>query len=126
MGREIMSFESFESHCAQLLASGAGATGDGDNSLLFTAEGLGRGGAVRLRDFHVDGVVPITVEKGTAQSIAALAIRYLIFALNSNLLYTCFTPIDLIGQRLRVRVKKILPETKSVMLECVELEGGAR
>ena len=31
-----------------------------------------------------------------------------------------------IGQRLRVRVKKILPETKSVMLECVELEGGTR
>ena len=65
MGREIMSFESFESHCAQLLASGAGASVDGgDDSLLFTAEGLGRGGAVRLRDFQVDGVVPITVEKG--------------------------------------------------------------
>jgi len=95
LGREIMSFESFEAHCAQLLASSSGRGGskssDEDNdALLFTAEGLGRGGAVRLRDFHVDGVVPMTVEK---------------------------------GQRVRVRVKKILPETKTVMLDCVELEA---
>jgi hypothetical protein len=86
LGREIMSFESFESHCAQLFAGGLEANSD---SLLFAAEGLGRGGAVRLRDFHVDGVVPVTVEK---------------------------------GQRMRVRVKKIIPESKTVLLECVDLE----
>jgi hypothetical protein len=44
-GTKHMSFESFESHCATLLASG--------ENIVFLAEGTGRGGTVRIKDFQV-------------------------------------------------------------------------
>ena len=76
-GRDLMSFESFESHCASVSAGSEG-------SLIFNAEGTGRGGIVRIKEFRVDGVVPVTVER---------------------------------GEMIRVKVKKIIPETKTIVLE---------
>jgi hypothetical protein len=80
-GREYMTFESFESHCANLFASG-------ESNIVFTAEGTGRGGVVRIKDFQVDGVVSTTVER---------------------------------GEKVKVRVKKIIPETKTVILELADV-----
>jgi hypothetical protein len=78
-GRDYMAFESFESHCSNLFSSG-------ETNLIFNAEGTGRGGVVRIKEFQVDGVVSMTVEK---------------------------------GEIIKVRVKKIIPETKTVVLELV-------
>ena len=44
---------------------------------------------MRIKDFQVEGVVPVTVEK---------------------------------GQRVRVKVKRIIPDTKTVILEAVDME----
>jgi len=79
-GRDIMSFESLEAHCATVLASGQG-------QVVLNAEGLGRGGSVRLVDFKVIGTVMANVEK---------------------------------GKSIRVQVKKIVPETRTVSLELVD------
>jgi len=79
-GTKHMSFESFESHCSNLLASG--------ENIVFLAEGTGRGGTVRIKDFQVDGVLSKTIEK---------------------------------GEKVRVRVKKINPENKTVILELAEV-----
>ena len=76
-GRDLMSFESFENHCANVFAGSEG-------SLIFNAEGTGRGGIVRIKEFRVDGVVPVTVER---------------------------------GEMIRAKVKKIIPETKTIVLE---------
>ena len=78
-GLDYMTFESFESHCSNLLLSG-----DGD--AVFIAEGTGRGGVVRIKEFQVDGVVSVTVKK---------------------------------GDKIQVKVKKIIPETKTIVLEVV-------
>jgi hypothetical protein len=56
-GRALMSFETLESHCAAVLASGQG-------EVVLTAEGLGRGGNVRIRQFGVDGMVRGSLLKG--------------------------------------------------------------
>lgn len=78
-GLDYMTFESFESHCSNLVSSG-------DSDAVFIAEGTGRGGIVRIKEFQVDGVVSVTVEK---------------------------------GEKIQVKVKKIIPETKTVILEVV-------
>ena len=78
-GLDYMTFESFQTHCSSLYLNG-------EIDLIFTAEGTGRGGIVRIKEFQVDGVVSSTVEK---------------------------------GKRIQVKVKKIIPESKSVILEIV-------
>jgi RNB domain len=78
-GRDFMAFESFETHCSNVFSSG-------ETNLIFNAVGTGRGGIVRIKEFQVDGVVSVTVEK---------------------------------GERIRVRVKKIIPESKTVVLELI-------
>jgi hypothetical protein len=80
-GRDVMSFESFETHCARLLKTKSG------EGAVFLAEGTGKGGIVRIKDFQVTGVVGKTVER---------------------------------GERVRVSVRKIVPETKSVLLDIIE------
>jgi hypothetical protein len=56
LGREIMSFESLESHCNAMAATG--------QNVVVTAEGLGRGGEVRIKEYKVSGVVGRTLGKG--------------------------------------------------------------
>jgi hypothetical protein len=75
-GRTTMSFESLESYCKSMAQSGQQA--------IVTAEGVGRGGEVRIKDYQVQGVVSRTLER---------------------------------GELLRVVVKRVVPETKSVVLE---------
>lgn len=75
--RISMSFESFEAHCEQVLASG-------QQEVLVMAEGTGKGGRVRIKDYFIDGAVNSNVEK---------------------------------GQQVKVAVRKIVPETKTVILE---------
>lgn len=79
-GREQMSFESFEAHCATILASG-------QESVVLTAEGIGKGGYVKLKPFNLNGVVSSSVEK---------------------------------GELVQVKVKKIQPESKSILLDLVK------
>ena len=79
-GRDIMSFESLESHCAAVL-------GSGQHEVVLQAEGLGRGGTVKLVDFKVIGMVMTNVPKGA---------------------------------QVRVRVKKVVAETRTVHLELLE------
>ena len=78
-GRDLMAFESFETHCANVYSSG-------ETTVIFNAEGTGRGGIVRIKEFQVDGVVSVSVEK---------------------------------GEKIRVRVKKIIPESKTVILDLI-------
>ena len=56
-GREQMSFESFEAHCATVLASG-------QTEVVLTAEGTGRGGHVRIKQFGVEGLVRENLARG--------------------------------------------------------------
>lgn len=79
-GRDIMSFESLESHCATVMASGQG-------EVILNAEGLGRGGSVKLTDFKVIGTVTTNVPR---------------------------------GEKVRVRVRKVTTETRTVLLDLVE------
>ena len=76
VGRQVMSFESLESHCNAMAQSG--------QEVVLVAEGVGRGGEVRIRDYKVLGVVNRSVGR---------------------------------GETVRVVVKRVLPETKSLQLE---------
>ena len=75
--RDLMSFESLEAHCASLAAAG-------QTDVILAAEGLGRGGEVRLEAFKVNGFVSGAIGKGV---------------------------------KVNVIVKKLSPETKSILLE---------
>eukprot|EP01041_Mallomonas_annulata_P011152 gene11152-23312_t len=66
-GREQMLFESFEAHCANLLSSG------GTDVVVVTAEGVGRGGVVRLKEFQIEGILHTPIAKG--QRVKAKVIR---------------------------------------------------
>lgn len=79
--RDIMSFESFQSHCSSLFSSG-------QEELVFDAQGLGIGGTVKIDEFKVTGLVNVNIER---------------------------------GEKCRVLVKKIIPETMTVLLEVVKL-----
>ena len=79
-GRDVVSFESLESHCAAVLASG-------QTDVVLNAEGQGRGGSVKLVDFKVIGTVMGDVPRGA---------------------------------QVRVRVRKVVPDTRTVILDLVE------
>ena len=81
-GRDIMSFESLESHCAAVLASG-------QPHVVLNAEGIGRGGTVKLVDFKVVGTVSSNVQR---------------------------------GDKVRVRVRKVVADTRTVILDLEEEE----
>lgn len=78
VGRQVMSFESLESHCNAMAQAG--------EKVVLLAEGVGRGGEVRINDYKVIGVVNRSVQK---------------------------------GEPIRVVVKRIIPETKSLLLEAL-------
>lgn len=80
-GREQMNFESLEAYCVAVSADGGG-------DVVLNGEGLGRGGAVWLPEFKVEGSV-------TKQFIEK-------------------------GEKVNVRVVKLVPETKSIMLELIK------
>ena len=66
-GRDIMSFESLESHCAAVLASGSG-------EVVLEADGLGKGGTVKLLDFKVIGMVKTNVQKGAKVRVRVIKV----------------------------------------------------
>ena len=66
LSRQLMSFESLESHCAAL--SRAGQTPE------LEAQGLGHGGLVRIAQFRVDGVIGRHVAKGEAVTVRVLRV----------------------------------------------------
>jgi hypothetical protein len=67
-GRDVVSFESLESHCAALLASG-------QDSVILNAEGQGRGGSVKLVDFKVMGTVMADVPRGAMVKVRVVKVR---------------------------------------------------
>ena len=67
-GRNQMSFEILEAHCSNVLASG-------EERVLVNAIGLGRGGAVRLQNFNVEGTVSRTIQKGQIVQVAVTRMR---------------------------------------------------
>jgi len=81
-GREIMSFETLEAHCATIAASGE------EVDVVLTAEGLGRAGAVRLTEFRLEGI--------------------------------CKDRSFAMGEMVKVRVQKLVPETKSIYVEVIQ------
>ena len=82
-GRETMSFETLATHCLNMLNSG-------QDQVILTAEGVGKGGLVQIKNFKVQGIV-------MQQTIAK-------------------------GQLVKVSVSKLVPESKTVYLELLELE----
>ena len=80
IGRSQIAFESLESHCATMMANG-------HSEVILQAEGLGRGGLVRIVDFRIDGSIKKNVER---------------------------------GEKVNVRIRKILPEARRVEIELVE------
>ena len=61
-GRSQMAFESLESHCATMVANG-------HPEVILQAEGLGRGGQVRIVDFRIDGSLKKNVELGEVVNV---------------------------------------------------------
>ena len=65
-GRQQDTFDRFESYCATVLSSGQ------EEGLVLSAEGVGRGGVVRLNTFNINGIVNSNVEKGQVVQVKVL------------------------------------------------------
>jgi hypothetical protein len=77
--RNMISFESFEAHCANLHSRG-------QQEIVFEACGLGIGGIVKINDFQVNGLVNARIAR---------------------------------GQKCKVAVRKIIPESMSILLDVI-------
>lgn len=65
-GRQQNSYDRFDSYCQTVLSAGE------MDGLVLTAEGLGRGGVVRINTFNINGVVNSSVEKGQVVQVKVL------------------------------------------------------